>query len=92
VELGEERPRERRSTALIGAEMRRIGGGGGLAGAMWRGEVGARRSVQRRQRPGHAGHERAGMAAQNRESGTLMCGPHGTVPVGQVKWRSINLN
>jgi hypothetical protein len=64
------------------------GGGGGVG----RCKVGARRSVQRRQRPGHAGHERAGVAAQNRESGTLMCGPHGTVPVGQVKWRSINLN
>jgi hypothetical protein len=41
-----------------------------------------------RQRPGHAA---TGMAALNRGGGALPCGPHGIVPVGQVKRRSIDL-
>jgi hypothetical protein len=42
-------------------------------------------------RPGHVGHGRAGVAAQNSRGGELPCGPHGTVPVGRVKRRSIGL-
>jgi hypothetical protein len=30
------------------------------------------------------------VAVQNRGGGTLTSGPHGTVPVGRVKWRSID--
>jgi hypothetical protein len=69
---------------------------GGPTGVTWRGEVEGARPAQRpsaaagRQRPGHAGHGWAGMAAQNRGGGALMFGPHGTVPVGCVKRRSIN--
>jgi hypothetical protein len=31
------------------------------------------------------------VAAQNRGGGAVLCGPHGTVPVGQVKRHSIDL-
>jgi hypothetical protein len=44
-----------------------------------------------RQQPGHSGHGRAGVAVQNRGGGPLQCGPHGTVPVGRVNPRSIDL-
>jgi hypothetical protein len=42
------------------------------------------------QQPRHVGHGRAGVAAQNIGGGALTCGPHGTVLVGWVKWRSIH--
>jgi hypothetical protein len=45
------------------------------------------RAAADRQRPVHAGHGRVGVATQNRGDGALMCGPHGTVPIGRVKRR-----
>jgi hypothetical protein len=56
-------------------------------GVVWLSDQGA---AAGQQQPGHAGHGRVGVAAQNRGGGALTCGLHGTVPVGRVKWRSIN--
>jgi hypothetical protein len=56
-------------------------------GGVWLSDQGA---AAGQQQPGHAGHGRVGVAAQNRGGGALTCGLHGTVPVGRVKWRSIN--
>jgi hypothetical protein len=42
------------------------------------------------QQPRHVGHGRAAVAAQNIGGGALTYGPHGTVLVGWVKWRSIH--
>jgi hypothetical protein len=66
--------------AWYGVARRREGGSGRRAAA-----------AAGRQQPGHSGRGRAGVAVQNRGGGPLQCGPHGTVPVGRVNRRSIDL-